>query len=254
MGGRAASIVVVIALGVGVVAATAGGVDIGMPVSWSPRFTISPTKLSRTHPTHVTMLASGQYRTTDGSHVPALRELELEGDRHLAFDLKEVPVCSGGGRESRGRIEEDCRDALVGGGKVTIEISDPESRLMWVRGRLSLYNGGGTKDVRRLYAHADLPPRVRELVIPITIRKVDDERFGWRASAEVPKIAGGAGSIYGYSVRIGKRFLRATCADGRLELRATSTFVDGEKVTGRTVQTCSAAEPYVRRRSASSRN
>jgi hypothetical protein len=79
-------------------------------------------------------------------------------------------------------------------------------------------------------------------VIPITIRKIDDERFGWRASAEVPKIAGGAGSIYGYSLRIGKRFLRATCGDGRLELRAASTFVDGEKVTGRTVQACSVAK------------
>lgn len=235
-----ASIVVVIVLGVSVAAATAGGVDIGMPVSWTPRFAISPTKLSRTHPTHVTMLASGQYRTTDDSHVPALREFELEGDRHLALDLKDVPVCSSGGREPRESIEEVCRDALVGAGRVTVEIAFPETRLLWTPGKLRLYNDGRSDDGWRLVAVATVTvPTPSEIVIPITIRKIDDERFGWRASAEVPKIAGGSGSIYGYSLRIRKRFLRAICGNGRFEMRATSTFVDGEKLTGRTVQTCS---------------
>lgn len=248
MRGRVASIVVAIALGGGVAAATAGGVDVGMPVSWTPRFTISPTKLSRTHPTPVTMLESGQYRTTDGSRVPALRELALEGDRHLALDLKGVPVCKGrSGRDGRMGIEEQCRDALLGSGKLIVEIAFPESALLWTSSKLHLYNGGRSDDGWRLLALATLTvPTPSELVIPITIRKIDDERFGWRASAEVPKIAGGSGSIYGYSLRIGKRFLGATCGNGRLEMRATSTFADGEKIIGRTVQPCAVAEPDVR--------
>jgi hypothetical protein len=243
-----ASIVAVIALAVGALSAAAGAVDLGMPVSWTPRFAISPTKLSRTHPTHVTMSASGQYRTTDGFHVPALREFELEGDRGLALDLKGVPVCSSGGRELRETIEEVCREALVGAGRVTVEIAFPESRLLWTPAKLRLYNDGRSDDGWQLVAVVTVTvPTPAEVVIPITIRKIDDKRFGWRASAEVPKIAGGAGSIYGYSLRIGKRFLRATCADGRLEIRATSTFVDGEKLTGRTVQSCAVSEPHVRK-------
>ena len=249
-----ASIIVAIALAIGALSAAAGAVDVGMPVSWTPRFSISPTKLSRKHPTHVTMLASGQYRITDGFHVPALREFELEGDRHLALDLKDVPVCSSGGREPRESIEEVCREALVGAGRVTVEIAFPETRLLWTPGKLRLYNDGRSDDGWRLVAVATVTvPTPSEIVIPITIRKIDDERFGWRASAEVPKITGGSGSIYGYSLRIGKRFLRVTCGDGRFEMRATSTFVDGEKITGRTVQTCTMTEPHLRRRSASSR-
>jgi len=98
--------------------------------------------------------------------------------------------------------------------------------------------------VRRLLANASLPsPVAREVAIPITIRKVDEGRVGWIATAAVPKIANGAGSITGYSLRIGKRFLTASCGGGRLELRALSYFVDGTKLLQTRVRTCSAAAP-----------
>jgi len=236
---------------VAVLAASASAeapVDIGTPIVPTFHFGVAPTKLSRTHPTHVTMSESGQYRTTDGSHVPALRELELEGDRHLALDLKDVPVCRGrSGRDGRGGLEEQCRDALLGSGKLTAEIAFPESALQWTSGKLHLYNGGRGEDGWRLLALATLTvPTPSELIVPITIRKIDDGRFGWRASAAVPKIAGGSGSIYGYSLRISKRFLTATCRGGRLQLRALSSFADGSLLSGRAIQTCTVAEPDVR--------
>jgi hypothetical protein len=179
--------------------------------------------------------------------VPALRELIFEGDRHLAFHLKRVPACSGGLYDYRGAFEDACGDTVIGHGKLTVEVEYPEGPPQTMTGDLSLYNGGPKGKALRLLAHAVLPSAVaREVAIPITIRKVDEGRVGWVATAAVPKIAGGAGSITAYSLRIGKRFLTATCRGGRVELRALSYLADGTKLLQSAVRTCTMAEPDVR--------
>jgi hypothetical protein len=239
--------VALVAVAVAAASASAGGIDIGTPWVLTFHFGVSPTKLSRKPPTQVRVSLSGTYKTADDSHVPALRELQLEGDRHLAFDLKEAPVCSGGHYDYRGALEDFCGDAVIGHGKLTVEVEFPEEPPRTVTGDLSLYNGGRKGNVRRLLANATLPSSVaREVSIPITIRKVDEGRVGWIATAAVPKIAGGAGSITAYSLRIGRRFLTANCGGGRLELRALSYFVDGTKLLQTGIRTCAVTEPHVR--------
>jgi hypothetical protein len=112
---------------------------------------------------------------------------------------------------------------------------------------LTLYNAGHKGKERRLLADAFPPAPVSgEIPTPIAIRKIDKGRFGWRATATVSKIAGGAGSITGYAVRTGKRFLTATCGDGRLQLRAVSTFVDGTRLVENSIRTCAVAEADAR--------
>lgn len=237
---------VVATVAISVATATAGAIDLGTPLYETPRFAISPSRLPGTQPAQVRMSASESYRISDGSHVPALEELEIKGDRHLALELDGASVCSLRGYDPRGSIEEQCRDALVGRGKLTVEVAFPEEPLLWVRGRLSLYNGGRTEHGRRLVAAAFLSaPVTAELTIPFLVEKLDKGRFGWRAKAKVPKIAGNSGSIFGYSMRIGKRFLRATCADGRFEFGTVSTFADGSQLFGRVTRPCSVAEPHV---------
>lgn len=210
-------------------------------------FGVTPAKLSPTEPKPVRLTAHGGYRTDDGSHVPAVRELQVDVDRHLSLELEDVPVCSGSHYDYRGSIEDFCRDALIGRGKVTVEIAFPEEPMMWVQGTLNLYNGGRKPDGRYLIAYAFLSaPITGALLLPITIRRIDSGRFGWRVTAEVPKIAGGSGSIFGYSVRIGKRFLSATCA-GQFEIRTVSTFIDGTSLSERVVRPCAVPEPHVRK-------
>ncbi len=236
-----------IALAVGAASATAGAVDLGLPVETTLRLGVSPEQLPPSKPTHVRISLSGKYRTSDGSHVPALRELKLEGDRHLALDLKGVPVCRGAHLDYRGALEDACRDAVIGRGDVEVEVQIAEM-LVEVTGKLTLYKGARKAGGRSIVGNLVVPaPVTAEVGIPVQVRRIEDGRFGWRATAAIPKIAAGAGSIAGYSVRIGKRFLTATCGGGRLELRVVSTFADGAELADRAVRRCAVPEADVRK-------
>lgn len=226
--------------------ATAGAAQIGHLISYF-NFELAPVKLSPTQPRHVRMSLSGRYETSETTHIPALRELKLEGDRHLALDLKGVPACVGPHYDYKGALEDACGDAVIGRGELTVEVAFPEEPVMTVTGDLTLYKGGHLGKVRHLLANALLPAPVSgEVHIPITIEKSDGGRFGWTATAAVSKIAGGYGSITAYSVRIGKRFLTATCQGGRLQMRTLSSFTDGTKLPESAIRTCSVPKADAR--------
>ncbi|MDX6635514.1 MAG: hypothetical protein QOF06_1717 [Solirubrobacterales bacterium] len=77
------------------------------------------------------------------------------------------------------------------------------------------------------------------------VRRVRKGRIGWEAVAAIPKIAGGAGSITDYTLKIGKRFLSATCVS-HFELRAVSIFVDGTRLRERSVRPCAVPKADLR--------
>ncbi len=55
---------------------------------------ISPTRLAKKTPTPITLKINGAIKTTDGSHVPALKTLDLEFDKHGTIYTKGLPTCS----------------------------------------------------------------------------------------------------------------------------------------------------------------
>jgi len=241
MGGRTASILVAVALTVAAVgpsAARSVSVEAGnIPLYFN--FTVHPRKLPRTKPQPARVLVSSKYKTGDGSHVPALEELELELDRHLVLDATAVPICDAGGRDGRKEVLEGCDDAVVGKGTIEVELAYPESRLSTVSGDLTIYNLGRKPGGADLVGYAFILPLIRHMIIPINVRN-SAGHYGWKVRFEIPKIAGGAGSITSYSANLGKRILSATCSDGHMLARAISTFVDGSSRTERAVRTCSA--------------
>jgi hypothetical protein len=117
-----------VVLAVGVASTPSGAIDVGLPLLTTLRFEGSPTKLPRTKPAPVRASVSGTYATRGDTHLPALRELKLEGDEHLALDLKGEPLCSGGHYAYKGALEDACRDAVIGRGELTVEDAFPESR------------------------------------------------------------------------------------------------------------------------------
>jgi hypothetical protein len=244
MGGRAALLAVVLVLAAGGGAGAAGAIEIGQPLHTSFRFRADPKKLSRSKRTPVRISIAGRNWTDDGSHVPAAREIELALDRHFALDVEGVPVCKGGSRQVRGATLEGCEDALVGRGTIEAEVAYPEEPMTTVTGSLRIYNRGrkpgGADLAGRAYFTA---PITGVLLIPIEVRRsADGGRYGWRAHLEIPKMAGGYGSIVGYSARIYKRIFSATCGDGSLQVRAGSTFVDGEFLASTERRPCAVAE------------
>jgi hypothetical protein len=208
-------------------------------------FGVRPLKLSPKKPKPVRVLVSGKYETGDGSHVSALDELVLELDRHLKLEVRGVPVCGGGTRSVRGEVLEGCEDAVVGKGAIEAEVAFPEAPIFTVSGTLTVYNRGRKPGGADLAGYAYFPaPITGAVLIPIKVRK-NAGRYGWRVRFEIPKIAGGAGSITAYSARLWKRIFSATC-DGRMVARAVSTFVDGTTRTERAMRTCVVAEADVR--------
>lgn len=205
-------------------------------------FAITPTKLSPTKPAPVRLEVSGKYRAEDGTHLPPATELRFLADRHLALDLKGVPGCKLPTLRPRlhpGQIESICRKSIVGRGEISVEVEFPDQPKTMVRGRLVLFRALDSPAGIDLVAHTFLTaPVTAEVVTTVDIRRVDKGRVGWEALLSIPKIAGGYGSLADYRLRIGKRFLSATCADGRFELSAVTTTTEGQWVPEKMVRPC----------------
>jgi hypothetical protein len=202
--------------------------------------------LSPTKPAPVQMTIRGRYRTEDETQVPALKELRLQGDKHIELDLKDVPPCRPSGRGPREDHSDICPRSVIGRGTISVETAFPGDQAIPTSAPLTLWNGGRKRGGADLLAYAFLPaPAVQELPIAIEVRRVRKGRIGWEAVAAIPKIAGGAGSITDYTLKIGKRFLSATCA-GYFELRAVSAFVDGTRLDERFVRPCAVSKADAR--------
>jgi hypothetical protein len=219
------------------------------PLSTQFHFDLTPSKLPRTKSSPVRLSIAGSNRTDDGSHIPALREVELQLDRRFSFDLTFVPVCKLGPHFDvrPNPIEEKCADAAVAHGQVTLEVAFPEEPLMTVSGALTVFNRGrkpgGFDLVGWAYFSA---PVTGGVYLPVRVRRTSNGRYGWKAHLEVPKLAGGAGSIASYSMHFRKGIVAASCGGRQLQIGSRSTFVDGtlRVVTG--IHTCSVAEAHPR--------
>lgn len=209
-------------------------------------FEIKPSKLSPTEPAPVWTEIATRYRTTDGSHPPPVKELRFQLDRQLALDLKGVPGCklpTLGPRLHPGEIESICRKSIVGRGEIAVEVEFPDQPKTMVRGRIVYFRAVDSPAGIDLVARTLLTaPVTAEIATTVDIRRVSKGRIGWEALLSIPKIAGGAGSLTDYTLRIKRRFLSATCTDGRLAVRAVTTFADGQRSTAEAPRACRSSE------------
>ena len=205
-------------------------------------FSFSPAKLSRTDSTPVEVSLSGRYKGEGGSRVPAARELRFGFDKYLDFDFKGVPVCEDNSQYGPRRDRSgQCPDAVVGRGRLTVEVAFPELAPLTLTSRLVVWNVGAERGGAELVAYSFFPaPITGDLVIPMKLRRSDNGRLGWKLRAKVPKIAGGYGSITGYDLRLLKRATGASCRDGSLRARSEAAFVDGTRFSEGVIRTCSA--------------
>ena len=208
---------------------------------------VTPKKLSRVETTPIALNISGRIETVDGSQPPAVKEFVLDLDRHIAIDARGLPVCKGGQRDLRfPELNSRCKDAIVGRGKVGVQIQFPELPPISTESELIVFNGG-RRDTGKTTLFA-----VAHLIQPITTSfamtiEITKHPHGNRAVFEVPKLANGAGSLTYLSARLKRRFTRngkevdfltGSCPNGKLESGARALFVDGTILQGTTLQTC----------------
>lgn len=181
------------------------------------------------------MEAEGAY------HLPALKEFEIEEDRHLWLNLNGVPVCSHGNVDEP-PMKQRCKKALIGSGKMETYISFPQSIPITADSEVAIYNVGRRNGVRTLLMDAFiLVPTPAEIITTVEVKHSDLGRYGVKLVGTIPKIAGGAGSITYLAMRFHKGIFSATCSpDRHLDTRFTTTFADGTRLNGAALRKCTS--------------
>lgn len=205
-----------------------------------PKKTLAPIALS----------VSGDIKTVDGTHPPALKEFLIETDKNGAVTTVGYPVCKSGQLQSQdtSHAEAICKKAIIGKGATDVEIAFPEQAPIPVHSDLIAFNGGTAGGVTTFFIHAYITvPTPAAIVTTVKIKKIKKGRFGLLSVASVPKIAGGSGSVEKFSLTINKKYsykgkkmsvLTAKCPDGKLQAHGTAIFSDGTKASAEVIRTC----------------
>jgi hypothetical protein len=212
---------------------------------------VAPKRLPKNRLAPIALRISADISTTDGSHPPAARTVIADFDRHGTVNARGLPVCRIGqlvARDTRS-AKATCRSAIVGSGKTRVRVAFPEQTPFFSTGPLVLFNGGVSGGVTTMFIHAYVNvPAPTALITTVKIKKVRKGRFGTRATANIPVIAGGSGSVTSFDLKIQRSFRRngrrqsyllARCANGRFFAHGTVAFAGGTRVSGTVVRACS---------------
>ena len=242
-------LVLTLALGA-VVALVVGGIAVAakptviqvgnLKLTFNGGFT--PTALSKTKQTPITLNVSGKIQTTDNTHPPALKEFVLETDRNGAINAKGLPTCKQGKIEATTTTsaKKACKSAIVGEGTTGVEVLFPESAPIQIKSKLLLFNGGIKGGKTTLFIHAYLSnPIAAAIVTTVKVQKTKNGRFGLKSVASIPKIAGGSGSVTDFALKVDKKgYLTAKCPDGHLDAQGEAVFNDGTRAKGGVTRPC----------------
>jgi hypothetical protein len=211
---------------------------------------ISPTKLPKHGSAPVTARLIGEIATRDGSHPPALQQIEADIDRTIQVDAVGLPTCTENQltASSSATAKRVCGDAIIGSGLAEVEVAFPEQKPFRATGPLLLFNHGvhgGTTSVL-LHAYVDVPAPTA-IVVTAKVTRIHSGRYGLHLQAHIPEIAGGAGSATAFDLKIGRRytyrgrkksFLTASCPTGSWATKGNLLFSDQTRLGFTHVFTC----------------
>lgn len=179
-----------------------------------------------------------------------LRQAVIEFDRDGRLSVAGLPTCPPEriAAASTAEARRLCRGAIVGSGRVEALIDLPGGAVP-VSSPLTIFNGPAVAGHPTAVLHDRITVPVTEtyaLEVPIERRRGE---FRYRATLDVPPIAGGLGAITGIRVRIGRRYraggkrrsyVSAHCSDGILRTRGRFSFEDGTIIEGSVEKFCRA--------------
>jgi hypothetical protein len=200
---------------------------------------ILPTKLPRHKQTPISAVLNAQIGTVDGSHPPAITSVIADFDKNIHVNAKGLPVCREGQLLSRSSTDakKACRDAIVGSGQAEVEVAFPEQRPIIAHGPIFLFNGGVHDGTTLLLIHTYVDvPAPTAVVATVKLTHIHRGHYGLHAVAEIPAIAGGAGSVTKFKLTINRSFsykgkkqsyLTASCPTGLYYTEGKVQFSDG---------------------------
>lgn len=213
---------------------------------------IGPKKLSKSKWTpgslKVTTTLSNQ-AAPNGVPVPTVNVV-IDFDKNAKIFTKGIPTCNPSKVQNTSTeiAERECGKAKIGKGKATALIP-VGSQVFVAEQTVTAFNGQpkGGKPVVILHSYGT-KPTVTTLVLVGTVSNYGKQGYGPRLDIDVPKIAGGAGALTKFQVKIEKKyrykgkpasFISAKCPNSkRLKVRSTFTFLDGQSSKPTDVQSC----------------
>jgi hypothetical protein len=209
----------------------------------------TPRILPRNAYAPINFEGNADLKAADGSVPPPLQQLVLDFDRDGRLSTAGIPVCQPSQlqevtpEEARRR----CPTAIVGTGHAEAMINLGGGAPLLATSPITLFNGPRLAGKPTVIMHARTTvPAVQSFVITIPIEKRAGE-FRYRATIDVPPIAGGAGSLVHLDASVGKRYrlggqqrsyVAARCGDGVLRTRGRFSFGDGTIIEGSVEKGC----------------
>lgn len=195
----------------------------------------------------------GEITTTDGSAPPALQHVKLDFDRDGRLTTAGLGICPPERIEGTGpeQARQLCRGAIVGTGTLGAVVSLPGLPRVNLSSPLTLFNGPRQGGNQTVVGHTQATFPVLEtyvIAVPIERRR---GIYGYRASFDVPVLAGGYGALTDMNVKIGRRYefrggersyVSARCSDGILQTQGYFSFADGNIVYGSVFKPCRASD------------
>ena len=210
----------------------------------------SPRALPKYHDAPITLQGGGRLSTVSGDFPPILETLTIEYDRHGSVVTRGLPICRAGDLQSTdvAAARKRCPGAIVGKGRGTAVVVFPEQKPIWVSSPITIFNGPRQHGNPTVLAHAyTTVPAPTTFVVPVEIEKINRGIYGYRTSARIPKIAGGAGIPIAGHLKIGREwvyegkrlsYLNARCETGRLQARGEFMFDDDTFLAGTLARSC----------------
>lgn len=189
--------------------------------------------------------------STGSGPPPALQSASIDFDRDGRLTTAGLPVCPPASIEgtASGEARQRCRAAIVGSGHVSAVVTLPGEGPVVVSSPLTLFNGPREGGNPTIVAHAQTTyPSPETYVVVAPIQRLAS-RYSYRATFEVPTIAGGYGALTHVDLKIGRRYrshgversyLSARCSDNVLETRGRFGFADGTIVAGTVFKACNS--------------
>ncbi len=189
--------------------------------------------------------------TTNGTAPPAVQRIRLHFDRDGLLTTSGLATCAPSAIENADpqQARQVCAGALVGTGQVGATVGLPGQSRVEVRSPLSLFNGTRLNGNPTVLAHAQTSyPSLQTYVMVVPVERLRGT-FGYRATLEVPAIAGGYGALTRVAAKVGRRYraggrersyISARCSDGIFQTLGYASFADGTVISGTFFKPCRA--------------
>ena len=185
----------------------------------------------------------------NGGTPAALQRVVLEFDRDGRLDTRGLPTCSveqvaeASPREAR----TVCKGAIVGTGHVSAMVALPGQAPVLATSPLTLFNGVPQNGNPTVVMHAQVTvPATQTLAIVVPIERLHGP-YSYRATVDLPPIAGGYASLTHADARIGRRYsaggqrlsyASAHCGSGVFQTHGSFTFAGDTTISGSVYEAC----------------